>query len=477
MGIAPACRRRRRHRCGARTLAAHRPRQLRTPGFIPLAKIEYPLDARLLTLAVAVSALSAVAFGLAPARAAARADIVSSLKPGSHGRSGRSRHVLIALQIGLTVVLVFGAGLFIQSLRTALGVDIGLDASRVIIAETDVRAARLDPARQTAYFDVAASRLQSLPRIEAVSTGDGPFFLSGNSTPWIDVDGVELRLPANVAEFRGGPGYFRALGIPLIVGRDFASTDDAHAPLVVVVNAAFARRFWSAGESPLGHRVSVPPVIANATIIGGSPRMARVSRLQESGRLAVFMAWKQTVATPGQTGLIVRTAGDPAAAVPVIRDAAGNLDREVPVNSVATLQERVARGLLPQRLGFWLLGGFGVIAVLLGVIGIHGLVAFLVAQQTHEIGVRMALGAERGDIMRLMVQGVLAAVLAGTVGGLIAAWWLSAAVTRLLFGVGPHDPAAFAGTVAVLVVAAMAGVLIPARRAARVDPMIALRAE
>jgi predicted permease len=446
------------------------------PGFIPLGKIEYPLDARTLAFAIGASAISAIAFGLAPARAAARADIVTSLRPAGHRRTGRSRHVLIALQVGLTVVLVFGAGLFIRSLRTALGVDIGLDASRVVIADTDVRAARFDPARQMAYFDIAASRLQSLPRIASVSYGDGPFFLSGSSTPWLHVDGVELRLPANVAEFRGGPGYFRALGIPLIIGRDFASTDDAHAPPVVVVNAAFARRFWPKGESPLGHRVSVPPAIANATIIGVAED-GKYSRLEESGRLAVFMAWKQTVSMAGQTGLIVRTAGDAAPALPAIRDAARNFDPEVPVNSVVTLRERVSRGLQPQRLGFWLLGGFGVIAVLLGVIGIHGLVAFLVAQRTHEIGVRMALGAERVDIMRLMVQGVLLAVLAGTVGGLLAAWWLSAAVTRLLFGVGPHDPAAFAGTVGLLVVAAIAGVLIPARRAASVDPMIALRAE
>jgi predicted permease len=446
------------------------------PGFIPLGKIEFPLDARVLAFAIGVSAVSAMAFGLAPARAAARTNIIGSLRQGGRaGRAGRSRYVLIAVQVGLTVVLVFGAALFIRSLRTALGVDIGFDASRVIIADSDVRAARLDTSGKAAYYDTAMRRLQSLPGVEAVSYGEGPFFFAGNSTPSIEVDGQALRLPKNVSEFLAGPGYFRALGIPLVSGRDFAAADGASAQAVVVVNSAFAQRFWP-GQSALGHRVGVPPRVKDALIVGVAED-GKYARLDESGRLVVFMVWKQLVATAGRTGLIVRTSGTASMALRSVRDAAVTIDREVPVSSVLPLTDMVSRALLPQQLGFWLLGGFGIIAVFLGVVGIHGLVAFLVAQRTHEIGVRMALGAERGDIMGLMVRGVLSAVLGGAVAGLLVAWWLSAFVGRLLFGVGPHDPAAFAGTIALLVLTAIAGVLVPALRAVRVDPMIALRAE
>jgi putative ABC transport system permease protein len=446
------------------------------PGFIRLDKLEYALDIRVLGFAVGLSAISAVAFGLGPARAAGRIDIIRSLKQvRGPSTTVRSQYALIALQVAFTVVLVFGAGLFVRSLRTAMGVDIGLDASRIVIAETDVEAARFDTARKIAYFEGAVSRLASLPRVESVSYGNGPFFAFGGSTPVVVIDGQEIRLPQNVNEFMAGPGYFRTLGIPLARGRDFAPADDATAPEVIVINTAFARHFWPNAD-PIGHRVGVPPIVKDAVVVG-VVEDGKYRRLDETGKLAIFSAWRQGGPFARSAAVIVRTSGDAGPAVRGVADIVRRLDAQVVVPSALSLQEIIGRALLPQRLGFWLLGSFGFVAVVLGVVGIYGLVTFIVAQRTHEIGVRMALGAKTGDVMRLVLAGLMAAVIGGGLAGIGAAWLLAGFVNRLLFGIGPHDPAAFAAALGLLLAAAVAGSWLPARRAARVDPMIALRAE
>lgn len=446
------------------------------PGLIRLDKVQYALDLRILGFAVGLSAIAAVAFGLGPARAAARTDIVRSLKNvRGTGMTSRSHYGLIAVQVAFTVVLVVGAGLFIRSLKTALGVDVGLDATRIVIADTDVQAARFDPPRSLAYFEGAVSLLASLPSVESVSYGNGPFFAFGGSTPSLVIDGGNVRLPQNVIEFMAGPGYFRTLGIPLARGRDFTPADDATAPPVVVINTAFARRFWPDAD-PIGHRISALPIIKDAIVVG-VVEDGKYQRLEETGRLAVFSAWKQGGPFARSAAVIVRTKGDAAAAARGLGDVVRRMDSQVATLSVRPLQEIIGRAMQPQRLGFWLLGSFGMVALVLGIVGIYGLVTFVVAQRTHEIGVRMALGARAGDVMRIVLAGLMAAVIGGGLAGIGAAWLLAGFVNRLLFGIGPHDPAAFAGALALLLAAAIAGSWLPARRATRVDPMIALRAE
>ena len=310
--------------------------------------------------------------------------------------------------------------------------------------------------------------------MESASYGNSAFFLAGDSTPYVIVDGEELRLPRNVMEFQDGPGYFRTMGIPLLAGRDFTAADVPGAPAVVVVSSAFARRFWPGG-SALGHRVSVPPDMSDAVVVGVADDTNTAS-LDESGRLAVFAAWKQQARIATRTGILVRS-DRPNSVLAALRREIPAVDASVPVGPVRVLQDVIGRAFEPQRLGSWLLGAFGVIALVLAVVGIHGLVAFLVAQRTHEIGVRMALGASHSDIVRLVLIGVLRAVTAGVAAGAAAVWWLAAFADRLLIGVSPHDPVALTWTVGLLMLAAIAGAAIPARRAARVDPMIALRAE
>jgi predicted permease len=445
------------------------------PGFIPVAAIESPLDARLLLFSTVLAVASALAFGVAPARMAAKTDVLTALKRerGIAGRA-RVRHALIFGQVGITVVLLFGAGLFIRSLQVALGVDVGADTRSVVVAEPDLRSARYDAARQAGYYDAAAARLSSLPGVRAVSWGTGPFVFAGNSTPVVVIDGQSIRLPKNVAVFQGGPDYFRTLGIALIRGRDFTPADGLAAPPVVVVNAAFARRFWADGD-PIGHRVKVQPWIGDALVIG-VVEDGKYSSLTEDGRLAVFAPWKQTARTAFSGAVIVR-AENAERVLPSVRTELAALDRAVFVGRVNRLSDRVAQLMTLQRFGSWLLGSFAVVGLLLGIVGVHGLLSYLIAQRTHEIGVRIALGAGRRDVARLVAGGVTVAIVGGAVAGVAASWWLSRLVERLLFGVQGHDPVASIGAVVLLLVAAALGVVIPVRHALRVDPMIALRTE
>ena len=445
------------------------------PGLISLATLDVSLNERVFAFAAAASVLSALLISVTPIRTAARTEVVSALKQtdGVARRAG-VRHALIAAHVAFSVVLLFGAGLFIRSLQAALSIDVGFDMSKVVVADPDVRAARLDDARKIQYFNAATARLSALPGVESVSYGSSAFFLGSGSTPRVIVDGRDLRLPQNVMELEGGPAYVRTLGYRLLRGRDFDSRDRAGAPAVVIVNHAFARRFWPDAD-PIGHRISVPPTIKDAEVIGVVEDV-KFTRLDEPLRLAVIAAWPQQVGSVMRTGLFIRS-GDPRSVIPTVRQAIPGIDPSVPITYVRTLREMAERVLLPQRLGSWLLGGFGVAAIVLAVVGIYGLVAFVVAQRTREIGVRIALGAERRDIVLLVAASVFTAVAAGALTGAGLVWWLSRFVTKLLFQVSPHDWIALVATLALLALTAILGAAIPLRRATSVDPIVALRAE
>jgi len=445
------------------------------PGFLPLARIQLPMNMRVLGAVTGVSGLSLLLITLTPARAAARMDILSALRMvGVPPRGARTRLALTAVHVGLSIVLVFGAALFVRSLQQALAVDVGFDASRVLVAEADVRAARFGEAATAEYFDTAAMRIAAIPGVQSVSYGNSPFFTFAFSTPHVVIDGRETRLPRNVLHFQSGPGYFRSFGIPLLEGRDVATSDRAGGSPVAIVNRAFAQRFWP-GRSALGHRVSLLPQLVNAEIVGVVDD-GKYSRLDEPAQMAVFGAWQQEVAFSSTTALFVRSS-DPRGVLPQVQRELRTIDGRVPVEDVRILRELVERAVLPQRLGSWLLGTFGAVALLLAVVGIHGLVAFLALERTREIGIRMALGARRGDIAALVLRSTATAVALGTVAGTTAAWWLSIFVNRLLFGVDGHDPTSLIVTIGLVVVSAVLGALVPTRRAIRVDPVVALRAE
>jgi putative ABC transport system permease protein len=447
------------------------------PGAIALSKLEYPLSGRVLLFAIGVATFTSLSFGMAPARAAMRIDVIDALRHRSsvtHGGS-RLRFVLLAGQIALTLMLTAGAALFVRSVQAGLSVDVGLQTDRVLIGDADLRLARYDPPRTTAFYESVVARARLQPGVRSVSFGNGPFFVGGFSSPSLDVDGAPLRLPRNVWIFQGGPAYFSTLGIQLVSGRDIADTDREGAASVVVVNAALARRLWP-GQEAIGRRLSVSPMVRDATVVGVAED-GKYSRLTEPEGFAVFAPWLQTAQFAGSGALIVRAEADARTLIPSVRSAIVSMDPNVPIVSVRTLRQRIARQLMPQQFGGWLLGGFSVLALMLAVAGTYGLVSYLVAERTHEIGIRFALGASRGRILSGMLSGSLAAVLAGIAAGGLGVWWTARYLNRFLFGVTSFDPIALAAAVSILIGAALVASYLPARRATRVDPMVALRSE
>lgn len=447
------------------------------PGAIALSKLEYPLSGRVLLFAVAVATLTSLSFGVAPARAAMRIDVIDALRQRSgatHG-TGRLRFLLLTGQIALTLVLTAGAALFVRSVQAGLSVDVGLPTDRVLIADAGLRLARYDPSRTTAFYESVVVRARLLPGVSSVSFGNGPFFTGGSSTPGVVVDGEPLRLPRNVEEFQGGPAYFTTLGIRLVRGRDIADTDREDTAAVVVVNEALARRLWP-GQEAIGRRLSVPPVVRDATVVGVAED-GKYLKLTEQAGLAVFAPWRQTAQFAGSGALIVRAEIDARALIPSVHAVLMSMDPNVPIVSVLTLRERIARLLMPQQFGGWLLGGFSLLALLLAVAGTYGLVSYVAAQRTHEIGVRLALGASRRHILSQLLVGTLGAVLAGMALGGLGVWWTAHYIDRFLFGVISFDPMALAAAGGILTCAALAAGSLPARRAMHVDPLVALRTE
>jgi len=385
------------------------------------------------------------------------------------------RFLLLAGQVALTLILTVGAALFVRSVQAGLSLSVGLQTDRVIIADTDLRLARYDSARTTEFYERVVGRLRVLPGVSSVSFGTGPFFTGGSSTPALIVDGEPLRLPQNVEEFQGGPAYFAALGIRLLRGRDFVEADREGSGAVVVVNEALARRLWP-GREAVGRRLSDPNVMRDATVVGVAED-GKYLRLSEQNGFAIFAPWRQTAQLGADGAVIIRGDTNPRALIPSIRAVLHSTDPNIPIASLSTVRERIARLLMPQQFGQWLLGGFSLMALMLSVAGTYALISYTVAQRTHEIGIRLALGAARRHVLSQVLVRTFGAVLVGAALGGIGVWWTGRYVSRFLFGVTPFDPVSLAVAGSLLACAAVAASYLPARRATRVDPTVALRTE
>jgi putative ABC transport system permease protein len=448
----------------------------RLAGAVDLSTVDLSLGFRAWLFMLAVSVLTAVAVGLVPARRAARIDVLSALKLGVSAAPStqRWRGALVAGQVALSFVLAIGAGLFVRSLRAGLSTDVGFDAERVVVAEVDLRLSRYDTGRTAAFFEAFAERLRAFPAVAEASYGSAPLGGSIGSNPWIEVDGGRHELSQSVEVLQAGPGYFHTLGMPILRGRELDGRDGEGAPAVVVVNEALATRFW-AERDPVGHRLSCRPWLADGIVVG-VVRDATYKRLGESGRLAVFVPWQQSRSFGGSVGL-VRSRVDPAVVAGIVRSELRAMTPDLPILGVAPASERISQVLAPQRLGSWLLGGFALAGLVLAVVGTYGLVAYVVTQRTHEIGIRVALGADATDVLGLILMRGLRAPLLGVVIGLAGSLWGARFVDRFLFGIRPLDPLTFVVCAIGLLVTAIVASFIPARAALRVDPVVALRAE
>jgi predicted permease len=446
---------------------------------------------RVLAFTGALSIITGLVFGLVPALVATRSDLNATLRQGApgatHGGVGSLRRIdprsaLIAAEVALAMVLLAGAGLMIRSFARASAIDVGFDASHTLTF-------RLAPPADTVYTSRAApafkarllEQLGAIPGVEAASVNSCAPLSSGcsRSVVW-GIDGVPTTesTRGNIGVHSVGTDFFRAIGAPIVRGRAFGTHDGPGAPRVAVINDAAARRFFP-GTDPIGRRITV----ATAYFAGGNEYAEIVGVVGDVRYQAIAEPAIPDVYTPAlqQTSprgvFFLRTRGDPTTVIPAVREAVREIDRDLPIFDVRTMEDRFGAALSRIRFGTVLLGAFGAVALLLAALGIYGVMAYSVAARTRELGIRMALGARAADVLRMVMTQGLALVLIGVVAGLAGAAALSRTVTSLLYEVRPLDPIAFAGTALVLVVTAGFACLLPARRATRVEPGIALRNE
>lgn len=442
------------------------------------------MDFVVILFALVATSVTALLCGLMPALTARSTSLTTTLREGGRGISsgghGRVRAILVVAEVAAAVILLANAGLLVRSFLALQQVNPGFNPSQVLtLRVTRATGGAPDgPARAVQFHETAVERLRLLPGVQSAA---GTVFvplagLGSGTTFWLEDRPEPPPADRPVADIRPvTPGYFQTVGIPLLLGRDFADGDAPDRPLVAVVNETFARQFYS-GDSPLGKRLTYSwgTPVTGVEIVGVVGDVKLVT-LDGQIRATIYMPNKQMALT--SMAYVLRTAGNPmsvaSAAVATIRE----LDPNQPIANVRTLDEVVARSLSRPRITSTAIGGFALVAVLLAIIGVYGVVAYSVSQRLPEFGVRLALGAQPGDVLRLVLRQGMTMVLIGITVGLALAVPLSAALRSQLFGVQPGDPITLVATAVVLIIVALIACYVPARRSAIVDPVETLRAQ
>ncbi len=448
-----------------------------TPAYmLPLGGMDP--DRSVLLYTAAVSVLSGLLFGMAPAFHVSRARLNETLKEGgrSFSAAGRGwlRRALVVAEIAPALVLLIGAGLLLKSFAKMQSVQLGFRPENVMSTELLLPPAKYPrPTQRSTFIDQALENVARIPGVTAAGMVNG---LEHGGRKAIAVEGQAASASRDRENFAGyrtaSPEYFRAMGIPLRAGRAFTERDTAAAPRAVIVNESMAKRFWP-GESPLGRMVRFTEGDTQdwMTVVG----IAGDDRQSITGEVWAEMYAPYRQDPPIVATVVAHSAADAAGTASAIRTAIRAVDKDQPVANLRLMEERLADSVAPQRLTTLLLGAFAAVAFLLAVVGLYGVISYSVSQRTHEMGIRMALGAARGDLLRLIVgQGlVLAAIGIGI--GLALAFGVTRLMSALLFGVSATDPFIFAAVPAALAVVAIMAAYIPAHRAAGLDPLAALR--
>jgi putative ABC transport system permease protein len=443
---------------------------------------EAGLDTRVLLFALAVSLITGWLFGLLPALQLARPQLQSFLKEGARGagdgsRWNRLRSAFVVVQVALSLLLLVSAGLLIRSFDKLLRVDVGFKTESLLSLEYRLpRNKYREPVAQWNFHSQVVERLQEVPGVQSAALVRGlPFSGNGGTTPIALPDrqpppkGMEPEVMINTAT----PNYFETLGIPLIQGRVFGNQDQADTPPVVVINQLMARRFWP-NQEPLGKQIKFIEDDSTATVIGVVGD-AKHYWLEEEQRPQVYGTFSQG---PGLFAtVVIRTAVEPLSLSEPVRQAIWKVDPDQPMWKIRTVEFLVDRSTADRRFLMALMGIFATLALVLTIIGLYGVISYLVNQRTQEIGIRMALGAQVRDIMRMVLKQGMVLVMIGVALGLGAAWILTRLMSRLLYQVSATDPLTFAGISLLLVIVALLACFIPARRATKVDPLVALRYE
>jgi putative ABC transport system permease protein len=435
------------------------------------------IDRRVLGFTLLSSLVTGLLFGLLPALQLASPNLNASLKEGgrgsgSHGRSLRS--ALLVSEVALAIVLLIGAGLLIRSFGKLLNVDPGYRAENLLTARVALPPRYRDDEQRVQFYERVRQRLAALPGVASVGVTSHLPLTGYNMGAGLRVEG---RTPQpGVAEVsapvaRVNPDYFRTMGIPLRAGRLFDDGDTEGAPGVAVLSQTLARRLFP-DEDPLGKRFSMGD--RSATVIGVVNDI-RYTGLDGEVEPAVYLSYRQL--PRAGMALLLRSAVEPASLAPGLRSAVHEVDPALPVYDVMTMEERLSNSVAARRFNLLLLGGFAALALLLACVGVYGVISYVVTGRTHEIGIRMALGAQSADIVRLFIKQGMALVTLGVGIGLVGAYALTRVMSSLLFGVLANDARTFAGVTLLLSLVALLACYLPARRAARIDPLGALRHE
>ncbi|HMA41003.1 MAG TPA: ABC transporter permease, partial [Gemmatimonadales bacterium] len=453
------------------------------PPYVPrLAEIT--VDTRVLVVAAAISLAVGIGAGLPAALGIDAQDLATGLRGGSGRTTGdriarRWRDGLVVAQVSLALVLLSGAGLLVRSLQRLSAIQPGFDLSHVTSMAVNLPQAKYrDGARQTAFYGQLTDRIHSMPGVSEVGAISLVPLVPQNSATRFTIVGRPAPKPGEwtSADIRVvEPGYFAALRIPVARGRTFSAADRADAPPVVVVNEAMARQFWP-GDDPLGARLQVNwnDATAHPEIVGvvGDVRTSALD-----AEIHPMIYYVEAQAPTGQLTLVVRHSGEPAALVSAVRSAVRDLDRDVPLTDVATMSTLLTRSMADRRYPMLLLSGFAVLAVVLAAVGLYGLLSYAVSRRNQEIGVRMALGAGRATVLGMVMKNGVRLTLLGVAIGAAASALAARALGHLLYGIGPTDPVTFVAVAVLLVAVALVASYVPAARATRVDPVVALRTE
>jgi putative ABC transport system permease protein len=443
---------------------------------------EVGVDARVFLFTLAISIVTGIVFGLAPGIRAAKPDLNEALKEGSKGSMGssgskRTRSVLVALEVALSLMLLAGAGLMIKSFIRLQQTNLGFNPENVLAVSLTLPESRYPEDRQQAsFFQDALSRLQSVAGVQSAgATTSLPLTLS--------VNGSDFRIEGHPEPEAGkeliinmsgvSPGYFHTLGVPLLKGRDFSDRDNKDAPEAAIINNDLARTYFP-NEEPIGKRMKLTDGESWISIVGVTGDVKQLG--QDIGvKPEIYFPYLQVPAS--SMSLVARTAKEPLSLVGAVKTQIQLIDKDLPIDDAKTMQQLLANSRSGRRFNLILLTGFALVALVLAMVGIYGVMSYTVAQRTHEIGIRVAVGAQSRDVFRMVIgQGMMLALI-GVAFGLVGAFALTRLMTTMLFGVEPTDPATFVSITALLTGVALLASYIPARRATKVDPLVALRYE
>jgi putative ABC transport system permease protein len=453
---------------------------LHLPEGFPRAS-EIGIDTAVFGFTFGVSVLTGIVFGLAPAIQAARSDVNDALKSGGKGsiNSGaRLRRVFVVAEVALSLMLFIGAGLLIKSFWRLTNVNPGFQSDHLLTLHVSLPEQKYaEDAQVIEFFRNMPERLSALPGVKAVSAvnrlpisgGDphGELTIEGRTFGSGEAPGVSYR--------RILPNYFRAMGIPLLQGREFDNRDTGGKPDVVIVNQKMAQRYWPGGDA-VGKRIKIGPPENEpwVTIVGVVGNVNHTGLDSEPD----FASYEPHAKRPwSEMTLLVRTVGDPLSLAGPVQQELKNAEKDILIEDVVTMNHRLDLSVALQRLNVVLLGTFAFIALLLATAGIYGVMAHSVAQRTPEIGLRMALGAQLSDVMKMVLSSGMWLAMIGIAIGLVGAFFLTRLMSKLLFGVTPTDAVTFTSVAGILFVVALLACYIPARRATKVDPTVALRYE